>query len=286
MLVFGTVGLLTRHIRLTSGEVLPSGELAFCRAAVAVLLLGLYLLVRGKRVSLRAIGRELWPILLSGVAVGANWILLFEAYRHTTVAIATVSYYFAPTIVTIASFFLFRERMTPVRRLCFALSTVGIALVLGADALLPGATVMGVLLGLGAAVLYASVILLNKRITRADGVTRTFLQFVAATVTLLPYVLCTGGFHLGELPPLSLGLLAVLGVVYTGVAYCLYFFSVSRLPGQTIAVLSYLDPVIAVLGSVLLLRESMSAWQIAGSILIVGAAAWNECPPPRKTRKE
>ena len=184
MLVFGTVGLFTRRVLLPSGEVLPSAELALFRAVSALLLLGLYLLVSGRRISLRAIGKEIWLILLSGVAVGANWILLFEAYRHTTIAIATVSYYFAPTVVTVASLFLFREKMTALRWVCFAASTVGLALVLGADIALPGATVTGVLFGLGAAVLYATVILLNKRITRSGGVERTFLQFFAREIWL------------------------------------------------------------------------------------------------------
>ena len=89
--------------------------------------------------------------------------MLFEAYKYTTVAVATLSYYFAPVIVTIASPLLFREKLTAKQILCFVFSTAGLALVIGITDLGKGSSdLTGILFGLGAAVLYATVVLLNK----------------------------------------------------------------------------------------------------------------------------
>ena len=137
---------------------------------------------------------------------------------------------------------------------------------------------IGILFGLGAAVLYATVVLLNKFIRKVGGIQRTFLQFVAAAATLLPYVLLTGGMHLGDLNGMGLGLLLIVGLVHTGVAYCLYFSSLQHVPGQEAAVLSYIDPLVAVILSVSVLREPMSALQVIGGAMILGFTLLNELP--------
>ena len=85
MWIFGTIALFVRNIPVSSSEI------ALYRAAAASVLLGMYFLATGQKIELRAIGRELPLLLLSGVAMGINWILLFEAYRYTTVSVATLS---------------------------------------------------------------------------------------------------------------------------------------------------------------------------------------------------
>ena len=133
--------------------------------------------------------------------------------------------------------------------------------------------------GLGAAVFYASVILVNKFIKDVAGLHRTFLQFLAAIIILVPYVLLSGGVTLGSLDPVDWGNLLVVGVVHTGVAYCLYFSSLKELPGQKAAILSYVDPLVAVFISVTVLGESMTVPQILGGVLILGFTLWNEMTP-------
>ena len=145
-----------------------------------------------------------------------------------------------------------------------------------------GSDLTGIAFGLGAAVFYAAVILLNKFIKNVEGIHRTFLQFLAAIVVLLPYVLLTGGFHLGSLDGLGWGCLLVVGLVHTGVTYCLYFSSLKELPGQKAAILSYLDPLVAVLVSVLVLGEQMTALQAVGGLLILGFTLWNEVAPQKQ----
>lgn len=277
MTVFGTIGLFVRNIPL------PSGEIALYRAVLAAVIIGLYLLVTKQRIPFGKIKRELPLLLLSGVAMGFNWILLFEAYKYTTVSVATLSYYFAPVIVTLACPLLFKERMGAKQWMCFAGSTVGIVLITGLGDLSAGNShLVGILFGLGAACLYATVILLNKFIKNVDGIHRTFLQFLSAIFVLVPYVAFTGGINLSSLNSTGWISLLVVGVVHTGVTYCLYFSSLKELPGQKAAILSYIDPLVAVLVSVIILRESMGVMQIVGGAMILGFTLWNEISPRSK----
>ena len=276
MTIFGTIGLFVRAISVSSAE------LALYRAVIAAVLLTGYFLLSRTRIDLKKIGRDL-PLLLSGMAMGVNWILLFEAYKYTTVSVATLSYYFAPVIVTVACPILFKEKMGPLQWLCFGMSTLGLALITGLGDLSAGAShLTGIAFGLGAAVFYASVMLLNKRIKGVTGLQRTYLQFLAAIVILLPYVLCTGGFTLGTLDGLGWGCLLIVGCVHTGLAYCLYFPSLKELPGQETAILSYIDPLLACVLSVALLGERMTPVQLIGGALILGFTLLNELHPGKK----
>ena len=282
MAVFGTLAVFVRNIPLASGE------LALYRAVLAAMLIGVYLGIakaraRGKREAAgKGLGgdsrrRELLLLLLSGFAMGINWILLFQAYRFTTVSVATLSYYFAPVLVTVASPLLFHEKLTGRQVFCFLMSTAGVVMIVGVGGLGNSASdLTGILFGLGAAVFYASVILLNKFIRQVAGIERTFLQFLAAILILVPYVACTGGFHLGTLSSVGWANLLIVGLFHTGVTYCLYFSSLKELRGQEAAVLSYIDPLVAVVVSVLVLGEAVTVWQIVGGGLILGFAILNE----------
>ena len=271
MTVFGTLGLFVRHIPVTSGE------LALYRAVLAALMLGGFFLVTGQKIRLKGLGKELVLLLVSGGAMGFNWILLFEAYKYTTVSVATLSYYFAPVIVTALCPVLFREKMGPKQWICFAMSTLGIVLITGIGDL-SGSTdhLKGIFFGLGAAAFYATVILLNKFIKGVAGIQRTFLQFLAAIAVLVPYVLLTDGVNLSVLDGAGWGNLLVVGLFHTGVTYCLYFSALKELPGQEAAILSYIDPLVAVLISVFVLGETMSLPQMIGGGLILGFTLWNE----------
>ncbi len=271
MAIFGTLGPFVRHIPVSSGE------LALYRAILAAILIGLFLLVTKQRIPFGGIKKAIPLLLISGMAMGINWILLFEAYKYTTVSVATLSYYFAPVIVTVVCPFLFRERLTARQIVCFIMSTIGLVLIIGVGDVGRGGTdLIGILFGLGAAVFYAAVILLNKFIKGVEGIHRTFLQFLAAIIVLVPYVAFTGGVSLGGMDGTGWVCLLIVGLVHTGVTYCLYFSSLKELPGQKAAILSYIDPLVAVLVSVLVLDEIMTKWQIVGGVLILGFTLWNE----------
>ncbi len=277
MTIFGTIGLFVRNIPL------PSGEIALYRAVLAAMLIGTFLLVTKQKIPFEKIKKEIPLLILSGVAMGFNWILLFEAYKYTTVSVATLSYYFAPVIVTIACPILFKEKMSAKQWICFLMSTFGIVLITGVGDLSQGNShIKGILFGLGAAGLYATVILLNKFIKNVEGIHRTFLQFIAAIAVLVPYVLLTDGVNLKSLDGKSWIFLLVIGLVHTGITYCLYFSSLKELPGQKAAILSYIDPLVAVIISVVVLHEKMTAMQIVGGLLILGFTLWNEISPKKQ----
>lgn len=270
MAIFGTIGLFKKQIPLSSGEI------ALYRALLAAAVIVVVLLVTKQKLSLRDIKKELLVLLLSGAAMGFNWILLFEAYEYTTVSAATLSYYFAPVLVTILSPILFREKLGAKQWICSIMATVGIVMITGVGDLTVGDThLIGIGFGLGAAVLYAVVVLLNKCIKNVGGIHRTFLQFLAAIVVLVPYVLLTGPTE-GPIGTKGLVYMLIVGIVHSGFAYCLYFSSMKELPSQKVALLSYIDPLVAILVSAFWLKEPMGLWQIIGGALILGFTLLNE----------
>ena len=280
MAIFGTIGLFRKNIDVSSGE------LAFYRAFLATVFIGLFLLVTKNKIPFGKIKKQIPVLIISGIAMAFNWILLFEAYNYTTVSVATLSYYFAPVIVTVLCPILFKEKMGIKQWICFFMSTLGIVLITGIGEM--GAEndhFKGILFGLGAAVLYASVILLNKFTKEVDGIHRTFIQFVAAVAVLFPYVMLTDGINIGKLDTKGFVLLLTVGLVHTGITYCMYFSSLKELSGQKAAILSYIDPLVAVLCSVLILHESMTVSQIIGGVLILGFTLWNEISPKKEIKR-
>lgn len=276
MAIFGTIGLMVRNISVSSGE------LALYRAVMAAVLIGLFLIVTRQKIPFAKIKKALPLLLLSGCAMGFNWILLFQAYQYTTVSVATLSYYFAPVIVTLACPILFKEKLGIKQWICFGMSTLGIVLITGIGDLSAGSNhLLGIAFGLGAACLYATVILLNKFIKDVEGIHRTFLQFIAAVIVLVPYVAFTGGMHLAGLNTTGWVCLLLVGVVHSCIAYCLYFSSLKEIPGQKAAILSYIDPLVAVVLSVTVLGEPMTVTQIIGGALILGFTLWNELSPQK-----
>ena len=269
MTIFGTLALFVRNINVTSGE------LALYRAIMAATLVGAFMIMSKQKLSLSNIKKEFILLLLSGAAMGVNWIFLFEAYKYTTVSIATLSYYFAPVIVMVVCPYLFKEKFTGKQILCFCMSTAGLVMITGAAG---GGKrdLLGIAFGLGAAILYAAVVLLNKFIRGVSGIQRTFVQFLSAIVVLVPYVAFTSGFTVGGLDNIGWCALLIVGLLHTGITYCMYFSALKELPGQKVAILSYIDPLVAVLISVLLLKEPLTMMQLIGGLFILGFTMWSE----------
>lgn len=279
MAIFGTISLFVKHIPLASGEVV------LCRGLLAIGVISLFLLVRKQPIPFAQIKGELPLLLLSGVAVGVNWLLLFQAYHYTSVSIATLSYYFAPVLVTVACPILFHEKLTRQQVLCFVMSTIGLVLIIGPQGLNQDSQhLIGIGLGLAAAVFYATAVLMNKALTATSGIHRTLIQFVGASLALLIYVPMTGGFHLEQLDLTGWVCLLILGVVHTGFAYCLYFSSLKNLSGQEASILSYIDPLVAVVVSVAVLREGITPLQVVGGLMILGFTLWNELAPAKTAK--
>lgn len=272
MTIFGTIGIFRRYIPL------PSGAVAFIRSLMGALLLLVFLLSKRQKLNILAIRRNLVPLLLSGMCLGFNWVLLFEAYKYTSVAVATLSYYMAPILLILAAPLLLGERLTAKKGICAVVALFGMVLVSGVlEAGVKNATELrGIFMGLLAAVLYAGIILLNKKMEGIDAVDKTVVQFAVSALVLLPYVLLAEEVSLAALTPLSALLLLVVCVLHTGLAYLMYFGAVGKLKAGTVALFSYIDPVLAVLLSALLLKEPMTILCGIGAILVLGAAYVSE----------
>lgn len=264
MAIFGTIPLFVRNISVSSAE------LALYRAVLAVILIGFFLLVTKQSIPFAKIKKEVPLLFLSGAAIGINWILLFEAYKYTTVSVATLSYYFAPVIVMILCPVFFKEKLTVKQIVSFVMSTVGLVLITVNGDINSGKNYIGILLGLSAAVFYATAVFINKFIRNVDGIHRTFLQFLSAIIVLVPYVLFTSGITLSNLNGIGWLNLLLVGFIHTGLAYCMYFTSLKELQGQKAAILSYIDPLVAVFISVTVLKENMTVFQVLGGLLILG----------------
>ena len=272
MLIFGTIGVFRRWIPY------PSGVVALARAVIGLLSLLALRAVRRESVSREAIRKNLGKLLLLGAMLGFNWIFLFEAYNYTSVAAATMCYYMAPVFIILASVPVFGERLTLRKGLCAAVAVFGMVLVSGVlSGGLHGAK--GLLFGLIAAGLYAAIVLVNRTLRDISAADRTIMQFAAASAVMLPYVLLSGEARALPFSPAILGLLLTVGVVHTGLAYVLYFGGLAGVSAQTAALLSYLDPVVAVLLSLTLLREPMSASAAVGAVLVLGAMIVSELEP-------
>ncbi|MBR3866500.1 MAG: EamA family transporter [Butyricicoccus sp.] len=277
MFVFGTIGLFVRHIAL------PSSVIALVRGAVGTLFLLAVVRLRGQKLDWSAIRKNgLW-LVLSGAFIGFNWIFLFESYRFTTVATSTLCYYMAPILVILASPFVLKEKLTGRKMLCVLIALAGMVCISGVLESIPTAgELKGILCGLSAAVLYGSVMLLNQRIRDISAFDKTILQLGIAAVVLLPYCLLTVSPAEIVLDAKSIALLLVVGIVHTGITYCMYFGSMAYVGGQSVAIISYIDPVVAVLASVLILREPMMLIEGVGALLILGAALGGEISGSKK----
>jgi RarD protein len=280
MALFGLIGPLVRAIGL------PSSVTACLRAWISAAALVAFCLVSRRPVDREETKRTLLPMLASGALIGFNWIGLFEAYRYTTVATATVCYYVVPILILLASPLLLGERFTLRHLLCALAAFVGMIFVSGvAESGFAAADVRGPLFALLGAAGYACVILINKKFPSGDSILRTTVQLSAAAVVTTPYVLLTqsGGVSLDLKSAL---LLLLLGVGFTAIPYILYFNLIVRIPARSVAIFSYADPLVAVLLSVFALGEPMTLYGLIGTVLIIGAAMISELWEPAKTKTD
>ncbi|MBR2806252.1 MAG: EamA family transporter [Oscillospiraceae bacterium] len=277
MTIYGTIGLFVRALSM------PSAVVAFFRGLIGSVFLCAVIILRKKGVSSENLRKNLVMLIISGAAIGINWILLFEAYRYTSVSIATLCYYLAPAFVTILSPLILKERLTPLKMLFVALSLFGMYLISGIGSG-DGGSFAGILFGIGAAVLYASVILMNKFIRDMDAYEKTATQLISATAVILPYILITGGLGNSVFDARAVIVLLIIGVIHTGVAYWLYFGCMDGLKAQTIAIYSYVDPVVAIILSALILREHMGIKEIIGAVLILGSTLLSDIVPVKDNK--
>ena len=278
MVIFGTIGIFRKYIPL------PSGIVACVRGILGVAFLLVFIKIKKIKMDRESIKKHLWILLVSGGFIGLNWVLLFESYRYTSVAVATLCYYMAPIFVMMVSPFLLKEKLTVKKVLCVIVALIGMVFVSGVlDGGISDVSEMkGILFGLGAAALYATVIMMNQKLREVPTYDKTIMQLGAAAVVLIPYILFVEDLSAVVLTPLIVFMLIIVGVVHTGIAYALYFGSMNGLKAQTVALFSYIDPIVAIILSAMFLKEPMTIYSAIGAVLVLGATMISELPEKRK----
>lgn len=273
MVIWGTIGIFVREIKLSSIEI------AFFRAFLGSGFLILISLMKKDKINKEILKINLLVLSLSGIALGINWIALFQAMKYTTISNAILSYYFAPVFIAIFSSVLLKEKMSIKNILCLFGAILGLFLIMKTGNLetINGFNhVKGILYGLVGAVLYAIIVMLNKYVKGLSGFQSTLIQLSIAAIVLVPVVFRKDLISFKVIDIKTLILILILGIVHTGIAYLLYFPSIKDVKSQSIAMLSYLDPIVAILISFLFLGESMGVAQVLGGLLILSTAYISE----------
>lgn len=270
MVIVGTIGIFRRNIALSSAA------LAFSRGILGSLSLGAFVKVRGQKIFHGIDRKKLLLLILNGAIIGVNWIFLFEAYRFTTVAVATLCYYLQPTLLILVSPIFFKEKLTG-KRLFYALITfLGMVLVSGVLGGGDTGSLKGVAFGLAAAVLYTMAVVINKITLGVDPYEKTIIQLASAGIVLIPYIQMTEDISAVQLDTITIILVLIVGIIHTGLVYFFYFGSMERMSAQAVAVFSYIDPVVAVIASWAFLGEPLTVPVIIGAVLIIGSALLSE----------
>ncbi|MBQ8057374.1 MAG: DMT family transporter [Ruminococcus sp.] len=270
--IWGSIGIFVKMIPLNSGVV------AFDRSIVGMLFLLLIKVLMHKKVDINGLKGNLLELCVNGALLGLNWILLFESYNYTSVATSTICYNLGPMIVVLLSPLVFKERLTVTKVLCVMTALFGVVCVSGVfeQSGVSSRDLIGVLLGVGAAVVYAITVIINKRLDKIEPLDKAITQFASSTVVMFIYCLFTTRASELKFSVTTIVLLIVVGVVHTGVTYTLYFKSLPNVTSQNVAIFAYIDPVVAVLLSALVLREDITASTIVGAVLVIASAIFSE----------
>ena len=290
MLLWGSLGVFVKNISLESVEI------SFFRGIIGSIFLGIVLLIkmRSKKKSDEDIYLEtskneykkkdkksIIVLIISGMAIGFNWVFLFNSYNYITVANATIVYYLAPVIVIFVSPIFLKEKLTSKKVVAVICAMCGLILIVKTNTSNVNIDLTsGIINAFMAACLYASVIILNKFIKNVDDYKKTFIQIFMASMVLLPWVIYRDKNVFDSIK--SIILILVLGIAHTGIAYCLYFSAMKDLKAQSIAILGYIDPVSSVVFSIFLLREPFSIYQLIGGVIILISAIISEKKPKPK----
>jgi RarD protein len=277
MLIFSSIGIFVRALPYESSFI------AFVRGIVGFAVILLFMLFRRQKTDRKAIRENLVLLVVSGIFIGINWVALFESYRYTTVATATLCYYMAPMFVILASPVAFKERLTLKKVLCLITALIGMLFVSGVLESGGGEIQLkGIIYGLVAAAFYASVMILNKKMTYIPAFDKTYIQLFCAAAIVGVYNIFTVDFSTLSTDIRHILLLLFVGAFHTGFAYTLYFGAMKSMKAQSIAILSYIDPVFALVLSALILKEHMSLFGIIGAVMVLGAALVCDLPEKRK----
>lgn len=272
MMIFGTIGVFVRYIDLASSEI------ALLRGFIGSLFLLAIAIANKQNISWTKVKKNIPVLLLSSFALGFNWIFLFQAYKHTTIANASLSYYFAPVFVIVVSPIVLKEKLSLKKAVYISIAVLGMFLIVQNSGKGSGEYnhLLGICYGITAATFYATLMLTNKFIKDMNGLETTLLQLSLATIILIPYVFVTEEVNLFRITGFSVVCIIILGIIHTGLGFYLFFYGMQGLKGQSIAALSYIDPVTSLFVSFIVFGENMTVVQVIGAVLLLGSTFISE----------
>ncbi|PAV28625.1 EamA family transporter [Virgibacillus profundi] len=276
LILFGSNGIVASYILLNSYEIV------YLRTLIGSIFLIIVFALSKQKVQFWKNKSHFLFLVISGVAMGVSWILLYEAFAQIGVSIATLAYYCGPVIVMVLSPFIFKEKMTGGKLLGFLAVIIGMLFVNG-QALSQEGTSWGLIFGILSAFMYAIMVIFNKKAKSITGLENAMCQLTMSFITVAIFIGLKQGFSVnitqGNLIPVLL-----LGIVCTGMGCYFYFSSIGGLPVQTVSILGYLEPFSALIFSAAILGEKLSLVQIVGAVLILGGAAIGELYRSRKNK--
>ncbi len=266
MIIFGAVGVFAKYIDMSSSKI------ALLLSLIGAIFLLVVFVCKKQNISWSIVKKNATALFIASIALSGNWIFLFQAYKETTIATAALSYYFAPVLVTILSPLVLKEKLSLKKVICIGIALLGLFFILQYSTMeTTGNHLLGIGYGLIAASFYATLTLANKFIQGLDGLTNTLLQLGLSVMLLSPFVLFTDDFNFSSLTSKMVILMLLLGVLHGGVGFYLFFAGMKGLKAQSIAVLSYVDPLTSLLISALVIGEKMTLQQLIGAALLLGS---------------
>lgn len=275
LILFGSNGVIASGISLSSSEIV-----LFRSLIGSLFLIAVFVISRKPLMFLHA-GKQSLYLIISGIAMGINWIFLFEAYAQIGVSVAILACYSGPILVMIAATFIFRERIT-LAKVIGLLSVIAGMICVNGLGILEGGFSWGLLCALIAALTYAIMVVFNKLASDITGLENTMWQLSISCIVIVVFTLFTqaGQIHVTAE---SIVPLFVLGLLNTGVGCYLYFSAIQLLPAQTVSIGGYLEPLSALVFSAIFLGERLGPLQLIGAVLILGGAAIGSLHPRKKS---
>jgi len=209
-------------------------------------------------------------VLYGLVAVALNFTCYFYALQYITVTTAIILVYTYPAIVTLLSRLIFKERLERWKLLALGLTLAGVFLVAQGYALERLIlNLKGALLALTTAAAIAFYNLMGKRLLRGiNSWTLTLYGFLFGGLFLAGWRSWQG--LPADYPLLAWGLILVLALFPSILAYGLYLQALKHLEASRAAITATLEPVLAAWLAFIVLGEQVEPLQALGGLLVLG----------------
>ena len=274
VLLFGVVGLFAKLVELPA-VIIVLGRVFFS----AVFLWG-FLFFRRQKIRLQEREDYLW-LLGAGVILAVHWSSFMQAIQTSTVAVGTLTFSTFPLFVTFLEPYLFHEKLKLTDVVCAIIMLIGVVFIVP-EFTLGNTVTQGVLWGLLSALTYAVLSLMNRRFSdKYQAALVSFYEQASASVVLLPAL-----FILHPVVTVrDVGVLILLGVVFTALAHSLFINGLRTVKVQTAGIISGLESVYGILAALVFLGEVPGIRELAGGVIILGVALYSTLRSARQEER-